>query len=78
MVAAQQQQPDLRLDDFAMLIGGVGGQHQGFDGAAQGTQQLRHIGAGALAGVAVLAIAWLGEGRGPWGARASAFSMLAA
>ena len=51
MVTAQQQQPDLRLDDLAMLVGGVGGQHQGFDGAAQGqAQQLRHIGTGALAG----------------------------
>lgn len=35
MVAAQQQQPDLRAQDVALVIGLVGGQHQRFDGVGQ-------------------------------------------
>lgn len=51
MVAAQQQQPDLRLDDFARIVGLVGGQHQRLDGGVQrNVQQLGHVGAGAFAG----------------------------
>ncbi len=50
MVTAQQQQPDLRAQDVALVIGLVGGQHQRFDGVGQRqVQQLGHIGAGALA-----------------------------
>ena len=51
VVAAQQQQPDLGLDDLTGLVAGVGGQHQGLDGLAQGQAQLcRHGFAGAVAG----------------------------
>ena len=51
MVAAQQQEPDLRLDHFALLVEHIGRQHQGFDGLRQRQmQQLGHFFARAFAG----------------------------
>ena len=51
VVATQQQQPDAGLGDLALRVQFVGGEHQGLDGAHQRqAQQLRHGGAGALAG----------------------------
>ena len=50
VVAPQQQQPDLGLGDFALLVHDIGGQHQGLDGALQRHRQKGgHVRAGALA-----------------------------
>ncbi len=51
VIAAHQQQPHLRLDDRAVLVELVGGQHQRLDRLRQRQlQQLGHVGAGRLAG----------------------------
>jgi hypothetical protein len=51
VVAAQQQQPDLRLGGLARLIERIGSQYQRLDGGLQwNAQQLGHVGAGGLAG----------------------------
>ena len=51
VIAAQQQQPDLGVDDFARLVGLICCQHQRFDRGLQWhTQKFGHIGASAFAG----------------------------
>ena len=50
VVAAHQQQPNLRLQHLALVVQVVGGQHQGFDSLRERqAQQHGHIGAGAFA-----------------------------
>ena len=80
MVATQQQQPHLALGDFARLVELVGGQDQRLDlSLTAAPPAYRATSAQVLLpGVGVLVIGLAGPGRGPAGASASAFSMLAA